>query len=152
MSTEEPSALAFTRVAIRHGDNTSPTVARALVEMYDRAKARADAADLRANAAEENARRANANVAANVKNAAQAEAKIAAVRELHRPVPVYTTEAGDCEHGDDCESVEISAGSYCPVHTDGLTCDSCAAIGEDLSAGELPAYPCPTIAALDGTA
>lgn len=88
-------------------------------------------------------------VLALIARAEAAEKAVAAVRELHKPVPVYTTEMGDCEHGDDCEGVEISDGAYCPVHTDGLTCDSCAAIGEDLSAGELPAYPCPTIAALD---
>ena len=126
MSTEEPSALAFTRVAIRHGDNTSPTVARALVEMYDRAKARADAADLRANAAEENARRANANVAANVKNAAQAEAKIAAVREVHA-----------LEH---CN--KWGRRSDTPQGLGGW-CNSCGTFKGDA---------CPTIAALDGTA
>lgn len=78
-----------------------------------------------------------------------AEAKVAAVREVHKPVPVYTTEAGDCEHGGDCEAVEISAGSYCPVHTDGLTCNACADLAEH--ADDLPAYPCPTTRALDAT-
>lgn len=77
-----------------------------------------------------------------------AEKQIAAVRELHRPVPVYTTEAGDCEHEGACEAVELSDGAFCPAHTDGLTCNACAQTGEHMDG--LPTYPCPTIAALDG--
>lgn len=76
------------------------------------------------------------------------QARLDKVRALHRPVPVYTTEAGDCEHGDDCDAVELSGGSYCPAHTDGLTCNECANLAE--YADDLPAYPCPTIQCLEG--
>lgn len=79
-----------------------------------------------------------------------AEAAVARVRELHKPVPVYTTEAGDCEHEGACEAVELSDGAFCPSHTDGMTCNACAQTGEHMDG--LPAYPCPTIQALDGGA
>lgn len=112
--------------------------------------ARVEAAESRADEAHQSRLVALERAARNHARAEAAEAKIAAVRELHRPVPVYTTEAGDCEHEGACEAVELSDGAFCPAHTDGLTCNACAQTGEHMDG--LPTYPCPTIAALDGTA
>lgn len=84
-----------------------------------------------------------------LKTAMRRAARLDKVRALHKPVPIYTTEAGDCEHGGDCRAVELEDGSYCPVHTDGLTCNECAELAK--WADDLPAYPCPTIQAIDGS-
>lgn len=68
------------------------------------------------------------------------------IRDLHRPVPIYTTEAGDCEHGYDCEGIEGGDGwIFCPDHTDGFTCGECARVAE--ASGEVdrhPSHPCAT--------
>lgn len=74
-------------------------------------------------------------------------AALEAVEALHRRVPVYVTEAGDCKHGGDCESVEIDGESMCPDDTDGDTCSYCA----ELNAMEYPNYPCATIRAITET-
>ena len=71
-------------------------------------------------------------------------AALEAVEALHRKVPVYVTEAGDCKHGADCESVEFEGLSMCPDDTEGYTCDHCAELNPD----EYPEYPCSTIRAI----
>ena len=71
-------------------------------------------------------------------------AALAAVEALHRKVPVYVTEAGDCKHGGDCESVEIDGESMCPDGTEGYTCTHCA----ELNTEECPDYPCTTVRAI----
>lgn len=72
-------------------------------------------------------------------------AALEAIRELHKPVPIYTTEAGDCEHGDECDPIELNEGAFCPVHTDGVTCGECAELVQDHGiVDEWPKYPCET--------
>ena len=72
-------------------------------------------------------------------------AALKAVQALHRKVLVYVTEAGDCKHGADCESVEIAGESMCPDETDGYTCGYCA----ELNTEEYPDWPCSTITAIE---
>lgn len=73
-------------------------------------------------------------------------AALVAIQELHRPVPVYTTESGECEHGDDCEGIEIHNGDmYCPDQTDGVTCAECGDIVMNFCVDDgLPEWPCDT--------
>jgi len=81
----------------------------------------------------------------------RAEDAIERVRELHRKVPVYETEAGDCEHGNDCDGIELSGHEalYCPAEISGYTCNECAELSRDNMDGEIPDFPCPTIKALN---
>lgn len=71
---------------------------------------------------------------------------LVAIQELHRPVPVYTTESGDCEHGDECEGIEILNGDmYCPDQTDGVTCAECGDIAMNFCVDDgFPEWPCDT--------
>ena len=84
--------------------------------------------------------------------AEQAEAQVRRVRGLHKPVPVYLTESGECEHGDECEGIEVSSGDFvCPDSESETTCEACAEVAQTFGLdGELPIYPCDTIKALDG--
>jgi len=67
------------------------------------------------------------------------------IQETHCPVPIYTTEAGECEHGDECDPIELNDGAYCPAHTDGVTCNACAElIQANGLVDEWPTYPCET--------
>ena len=67
------------------------------------------------------------------------------IQELHCSVPIYTTESGDCEHGDECEGIELESGMYCPDHKDGVTCGECAEIVEQYCVDDgLPSWPCAT--------
>lgn len=71
---------------------------------------------------------------------------LVAIQELHRPVPIYTTESGECEHGDECEGIEIHNGDmYCPDQTDGVTCAECGDIAMNFCVDDgFPEWPCDT--------
>lgn len=72
-------------------------------------------------------------------------AALVAIQELHKPVPIYTTEAGECEHGDECDPIELYEGAFCPTHTEGVTCSECAEVVQDYGVvDEFPSYPCAT--------
>lgn len=83
-----------------------------------------------------------------------AEAKLARVRELHRPVSLFE-HADSCTIDDDAhiadhhhEFSNAPGEEYCDLLKDGETCSECAKLSEN--ADELPSYPCATIRALDG--
>ena len=79
-------------------------------------------------------------------------ARLDKVRALHRKSPVYDTFADDCEHDSDLYATECEDGEfYCTEHVAGYTCSECCRLSYDSMDGELPAYPCPTIQALDGS-
>ena len=70
------------------------------------------------------------------------------VLELHKPVPIYDVEAGDCEHGEDCVGVEIEPSeTYCPDH---IAYYSCECMMDASSPDEFPEYPCLTVQAIEG--
>lgn len=70
------------------------------------------------------------------------------VLELHKPVPIYDVEAGDCEHGEDCVGIELEPSeTYCPDH---IAYYSCACMMDASSPDEFPEYPCPTVQAIEG--
>lgn len=67
------------------------------------------------------------------------------IQELHCSVPIYTTESGDCEHGDECEGIELESGMYCPDQTDGVTCGECGDIAMNFCVDDgFPEWPCDT--------
>ena len=71
-----------------------------------------------------------------------------AVIELHKPVPIYDVESGDCEHGEDCVGIEIEPSeTYCPDHIDYYSCEC---MMDASSPDEFPEYPCPTVQAIEG--
>ena len=75
-----------------------------------------------------------------------AEAKLAAVREIHSPARWYDEFCDDpsCEQ----EHVEIDVGDLYHAHPSWLVCECCS--GGDLSETDEPApWPCPTTRALD---
>ena len=77
-----------------------------------------------------------------------AEAKLAAVRELHSPARWYDEFCDDpsCEQ----EHVEINVADLYHAHPSWLACECCS--GGDLSEiHELVQWPCPTIRVLEGT-
>jgi len=90
---------------------------------------------------DEEQRRPNAELIA---SAPKLLAALEAVQALHRKVPVYMTEAGDCQHGEHCEGVEVDGESMCPDEFEGHTCEHCTEFNPD----EYPDYPCPTITAI----
>ena len=78
-----------------------------------------------------------------------AEAKLAAVREIHSSAWWYDEFCDDpsCEQ----EHVEIDVGDLYHAHPSWLVCECCS--GGDLSDTNEPApWPCPTIRAIDGEA
>ena len=78
-----------------------------------------------------------------------AEAKLAAVRELHSPARWYDEFCDDpsCEQ----EHVEINVADLYHARPSWLACECCS--GGDLSETHEPApWPCPTIRAIDGEA
>ena len=78
-----------------------------------------------------------------------AEAKLAAVREIHSSAWWYDEFCDDpsCEQ----EHVEIDVGDLYHAHPSWLVCECCS--GGDLSETHEPVqWPCPTIRALDGEA
>lgn len=76
-----------------------------------------------------------------------AEAKIAAVRELHSKTPVHDDQCDDSDCG--LEHFEAMDNELYHCATVAYyACEEC----HKMTDGELDAYPCPTIAALDGTA
>ena len=69
------------------------------------------------------------------------------VLELHKPVPIYDVEAGDCEHGEDCVGIELEPSeTYCPDH---IAYYSCACMMDASSPDEFPKYPCLTVQAIE---
>lgn len=79
------------------------------------------------------------------KRAIAAEAKLAAVRELHSKTPVYDDQCDDADCGQEHFEAMDSELYHCATAAY-YACEEC----HKMTDGELDEYPCPTIRALDG--